>query len=291
MAVAIVDSGVVGGIREISKVRRSPIDLPAACQGKHWQDKDGHGSMCATIASGSRADGGQYDGVAPESTVISARSSLLSNDLYRVYESLIGLKQSGTLALPLVISNSWGLKSCQPDCDLPEDHPLTEIIQAAVEAGIVVVFAAGNHHADLLCKHDPKADRPSTIWGINSLDQVLSVGTVSRWGTNQDPSTPHVNSSRGPGQWAEDYPKPDCVAPTYGEVRWGAEYVTMAWWGTSGACPQVAGLAALLLSIKPDLTPLEVGNIIREACTPTNFPPSCVGRGVINCQEAVRLIR
>jgi subtilisin family serine protease len=116
---------------------------------------------------------------------------------------------------------------------------------------------------------------------------VVSVGTVNRDLTNCDPSSPHVNSSRGPGEWASTTSKPDCVAPTYGEVAWGTTFRRMRWWGTSGACPQVAGAAALVLSACPTLLPLEVGNIIRETCSPLNGGTPCVGNGLLDCSEAV----
>jgi serine protease AprX len=108
---------------------------------------------------------------------------------------------------------------------------------------------------------------PNSIWGPNSHDEIVSVGTVNRELTNCDPTTPHVSSSRGPGEWAVKTTKPDCVAPTYGEVVWGTSTRRMRWWGTSGACPQVAGAAALILSIAPGLAPWNVGEIIRETCS------------------------
>lgn len=150
---------------------------------------------------------------------------------------------------------------------------------------IVVVFAAGNNHFDTLCNHDPTACSPDTIWAINSIDEVLTVGTVNA--DNRNDQGPHANSSRGPGQWSQERPKPDVVAPTYGEVVWGNGYQIMEWWATSGACPQVAGLAALILSVNPGLSPARTGQIIRYAATPLNAPPECVGAGLIDCEAAV----
>ncbi|WP_255607759.1 S8 family serine peptidase [Ancylobacter sp. Lp-2] len=119
----------------------------------------------------------------------------------------------------------------------------------------------------------------------------MSVGTVNRELSNCDRSTPHCNSSRGPGEWAALHPKPDCVAPTYGEVSWGASYRRGRWWGTSGACPQVAGLAALILSLAPAATPAQVADIIRKTCSLLEEGPHCVGRGLIDCEAAVERAR
>jgi subtilisin family serine protease len=61
----------------------------------------------------------------------------------------------------------------------------------------------------------------------------------------------------------------------------------MEWWGTSGACPQVAGLAALILSVNPTLQPAQVGDIIRSAARPLAAAQECVGAGLIDCRAAV----
>ena len=289
VTIAIIDTGVSSVLREVQPARRSGLDLTTHYRGQHWQDAIGHGTMCAAIAAGSVIDGGRYDGVAPESVVVSVRSSLSSSDLTLIYDELITAKASGKLPGPLVISNSYGLKVCKPPGILPADHPFLTGVIAAVDSGIFVCFAAGNNHHSCACNHDPTACSPNTIWGPNSHDKVLSVGTVNRALTNRDPRTPHVNSSRGPGEWAAATTKPDCVAPTYGEVPWGSGYKQMSWWGTSGACPQVAGAAALVLSVAPQLDPATVGDIIKKSCQPLAGNPTCVGHGLLDCSQAVAL--
>jgi subtilisin family serine protease len=285
--IAIVDTGIAGSLSEIAPARRSVVDLPTSHQGQHWIDPKGHGSMCAAIAAGSRADGGRYDGVAPEAAVLAARSDLTSSDLLDIYDELIRALDIGQIAGPLVISNSYGLYTCVAPGLLPENHPYVRGVLDSVDRGAFVCFAAGNNHHDVLCKHDPTACAPNTIWGPNSHDRVISVGTVNRALTNCDPSTPHVNSSRGPGEWAVNTVKPDCVAPTYGEVVWGTSYRRMGWWGTSGACPQVAGVAALILTVCQWLRPDQVGGVIAETCSLLPEGKTCVGGGVIDCAAAV----
>lgn len=287
VTIAVVDTGVAEGLREIEAARRSPIDLETTFYGQHWQDTQGHGSMCAAIAAGSRRFGGCYDGVAPEATVISARSSLRSTDLFDIFDELVLAKTEGRLQGPVVISNSYGLYVCSPPRVLPQDHPFFSAVLTAIDNGMFVCFAAGNNHYDGQCRHDPTACGPNSIWGPNSHDRVVSVGTINRELTNCDPLTPHANSSRGPGEWANEWRKPDCVAPTYGEVPWGERYRRMKWWGTSGACPQVAGLAALILSAAPGLGPDKVAHVIRDTCCSLPQAKTCVGRGLIDCGAAV----
>jgi subtilisin family serine protease len=286
VTIAIVDTGVAGALGEFAPHRRSPIDPASEHEGKHWTDPHGHGSMCAAIAAAARADGGRYDGIAPGATVLAARSTLKSTDLVDVYDELLRARAEGSLTGPLVISNSYGLKTCSTSGILPVNHPYMTGVLAAVAGGVFVCFAAGNNHRDV-CQHDPMACGPNSIWGPGSHDDIVSVGTVNRDFSNCDPATPHVNSSRGPGEWARKTTKPDCVAPTYGEVIWGTSTRRMRWWGTSGACPQVAGAAALMLSANPGLSPELVGDIIRDSCGWIADGRTCVGHGVLDCAEAV----
>lgn len=286
VTVAIVDTGIAAGLREVEKSRRSQVDLRTHYLGNHWDDPKGHGSMCAAIAAGAKGSAGRYDGVAPEATVLAARSTLRAGDLLDIFDELLRARDQGEITGPLVISNSYGLRTCSSPNVLPEAHPFFGSILTAIDRGVFVCFAAGNSHHST-CRFDPSACGPNSIWGPNSHDRIISVGTVNRDLTNCDPLTPHVDSSRGPGEWAQLLPKPDCVAPTYGEVPWGTVYRTMKWWGTSGACPQVAGLAALILAAAPKLKPEEVGEIIRKTCMRLPLAHNCVGKGVIDCDAAV----
>jgi hypothetical protein len=200
--------------------------------------------MTGAIAAGTTAAGGRYNGVAPDSPIIACKTSFDDTELYQIYDYLIQLvdsKQIGRLA----VNNSYGLYQCAAPA-VTRDDPFPSIISLAVSKGIVVVFAAGNNHV-FVCGNDPTQCAPNTIWGANSMDEILSVGTVNRNNRmDQPPATSggysHRDSSRGPGQLAQNTTKPDCVAPTYGEVMWGCGYSAMEWWGTSGAAPQVTRL-------------------------------------------------
>jgi subtilisin family serine protease len=284
--IVVIDTGVCDSRPEFPAHRRHSLDIASRFQGAHWHDPEGHGSMCAAIAAGSGSGHGGVDGVAPEATLLAARTTLMAGDILDIYDDLLSARSDGRLTDPVVISNSYGHQVCQPPVWSPK-HPYMDGIRSAVAAGMVVVFAAGNNHHSV-CGHPPGSSGPNSIWGPNSADEVISVGTVDRNERNDDPAHPHVDSSRGPGQWASIGTKPDCVAPTYGTVVWGCGTMDMEWWGTSGACPQVAGLAALIQSATGGiLSPAQVGDVIRRTCRSLAAPPTQIGAGIIDCAAAV----
>jgi serine protease AprX len=285
VTIAVVDTGTDGSMREFP--RRSQ-DSYGVVLPNVWEDKVGHGTMCAAIACGSDENGGRYNGVAPHATLLSARTDLSATDLYLIYQHLLRQFSRGTFDKGLVVSNSYGLYRCVPP-EYREGHPYIDLVRACVRAGIVFVFAAGNNHGSAVCAFPEADDHPTTIWAVNSIDEVITVGTVDWDEGNQRVGSEHANSSRGPGQWSTRADKPDVVAPTYGEVAWGGRYERMEWWGTSGACPQVAGLAALLLSRNPGLAPDDIREVVRSTARElTGKPPNCVGAGIIDCAETIR---
>ena len=288
VTIAIVDTGTDGSMAEFPN--RSPLSHSPSFT-TPWADTVGHGTMCAAIACGSTTSGGRYDGVAPEATLLTARTTLRATDLYLIYEQLLRHKRHGAFDKGLVVSNSYGLYRCTAPT-FPEGHPYVDLVRTCVAEGVIFVFAAGNYHASGLCQHPETEDHPNTIWAINSIDEVITVGTVDWNDSNQTVGGEHANSSRGPGQWSTRQDKPDVVAPTYGEVVWGAGYKRMEWWGTSGACPQVAGLAALLLSLEATLTPEQIRTLIRANTRPLpGRPATCVGDGIMDCQATIQRVR
>src|SRR5262249_5331281 len=173
--IGIVDTGVSSVMPEFPQAKRSDYSTSFAYSAGPWADTVGHGSMCACIATATASAGGRYNGVAPEATLLSARSNLLATDIYKLYDWVLARKRSGEIAGPVVMSNSYGLYTCSAPAGLPQDHPYRGILLDAVRAGVVVVYAAGNNHYDVLCNNDPTKCSPNTIWTVNSMDEVLSV--------------------------------------------------------------------------------------------------------------------
>jgi serine protease AprX len=279
--VAIIDTGICGMMPEFPDWKKA--DGISFDGSDPWDDYYGHGSMCACIAAATDREEGRFNGVAPDALLYSCKTRFTTTELIAVYEWLMDRREEH--GQPIIASNSYGFESCdepyQNGQPITINHPFATILQQAIEMGIIVVFAAGNNHSD--CDGEPQDCQPDTIWAWNSLDEVLCVGTTDRNNNLWD------YSSRGPGQWASaERPKPDCVAPTYGEVMWGCGFQDDTdVWGTSGAAPQAAGLAALLSSLQPTASPAAILDRIRQTCDAHPSEPTCSGHGLINCARAV----
>jgi subtilisin family serine protease len=132
-------------------------------------------------------------------------------------------------------------------------------IEDAYNAGIVLVAAAGNH---------AQLTTPPDVTFPARHPCVIAAGATARWGGNDDA---WWFSSIGPhgSQYGD---KLDVVAPgseIYSAKRDGK--VNSLFNATSAASPHVAGVAALLCSAYPSLTPREVRSIIIK--TADKVPP------------------
>jgi serine protease AprX len=148
----------------------------------------------------------------------------------------------------------------------------------AAKLGVVVCDAMGNEgNGDGV---------QGTMLAPADADSIISVGAVNFVG--RLPSF----SSTGPTN--DGRIKPDLVAPGVGIYH--ASTLSSSSYGfsqgTSMATPLVAGCAALLLSIRPELTPLQVRDILRTTAQPVdtaNYPArpnNFVGWGLVNATEA-----
>lgn len=117
---------------------------------------------------------------------------------------------------------------------------------------------------------------------INNSDAgggVISVGAV-QWST---PSTIRSYSSRGPTN--DGRVKPELVGPD-GVSTTAPEYLTFN--GSSASAAHVAGVAALLLSWNPGLTPQELGTLLQTYAVPldTPVPNNTYGYGRVDALTA-----
>ena len=277
--IAIVDTGIAGTRPEFPDTKRAG---GWAVEGADpWTDWQGHGSMCACIAAGTTSSGGAFDGVAPDAKLVSCRTHFYDSELTSIYDFLTDMKNAGHT---VVASNSFGLKTGQPP-ESDQDSDFLPALDAAILAGVHVFFSAGNNHG--LSGGRPERCDPNSIWLHKSRADVMAVSTC-----DMDERMWYY-SSRGPGQWYSQpgmNPKPDVTAPTpkNGQVVYGEDIRSLAdGWGTSGACPQVAGLAALMLSANPNLTRQQVFDTIRGTARHIGHEETCQGAGLIDCDAAV----
>lgn len=210
---------------------------------------------------------------------------------------------------PDIITNSWG-SSVQFGPLSAARQAQAAAIAAAVASGIVVCFSAGNGH-----------------WGFpGQHPDVISVGGVYR-----DAGGGHQASDYASGFVSNVYPgrqSPD-VCGLVG-MRPGAEYIMLpvqdgdsiderkagsdgtasddGWArfsGTSAACPQVAGVAALMREACPRLTPAQIRDILRDTAvditagsshpntggTTGPGPDTATGAGLVDAARAVAIAR
>ncbi len=279
IVIAIVDTGIDGTHKEFPTWKRaghweSPGDTP-------WTDWKGHGTMCACISAATSDDGGKYNGIAPDAKVIACKTRFYDSELALIYDMLTDRARGGER---IVASNSFGRKTGAPP-PIPTDSDFIPALDDAIAEGVAVFFSAGNNHKR--AGGSPSACNPNSIWLHKSRADLLSVATC-----NLDKAMWYY-SSRGPGQHygdANTNQKPDVTAPTpiNGKVLYGSgERVLPNGWGTSGACPQAAGLAALLLSLDPGLTAAQVYDTIRNTAVDIGKAHECQGKGLIDCEAAV----
>ncbi|MFN3805342.1 MAG: S8 family serine peptidase, partial [Pyrobaculum sp.] len=203
---------------------------------ENYYDGDGHGTHVASIAAGTgQASGGQYKGVAPDAKLLVGK--VLSNSGTGQTSWIIQGIQWAVQNGAHVICMSLGGYTTSPY------DPLAEAADWAVNNGVVVVVAAGNYGPQYFTIRTP---------GI--AYNVITVGATDK----QDVLAEF--SSRGPTvDWRA---KPEIVAPGVSIVAAvpGGGYA--AYSGTSMATPHVAGAAAILRQRFPQMSPIDVKNLL-----------------------------
>jgi serine protease AprX len=270
-------------------------------------DDNGHGTHVSGIIAGNGYDsGGRNAGVAPDATLVSLK--------------VLDANGRGTIgniiaALDWVVANhdAYNIRvvNLSVGAGISESYwtdPLTLAAKRAVDAGVVVVAAAGN-----LGKNADGNPQYGGVTAPGNAPWVLTVGASSTMGTPwRGDDTMAGYSSRGP-TYLDFSAKPDLVAPGTGTVspvdptslfylmRPDAllpgtvdpgylPYLSMS--GTSMAAPVVSGTVALMLQANPAMTPNGVKAVLQyTAESSPAYDPLTEGAGFLNTLGAVRLAR
>jgi subtilisin family serine protease len=239
-------------------------------------DEIGHGTHVAGIVAATANNAIGIAGVAPEAQLMPLKGFPedgpgRDSDLWRAVFYAI---ENGAD----VINASW---SCSPACPV---NPLArEVLALAEAANVVFVTSAGNRAFDVL-RNDPENSRAAITVGSIGADDILSHFSNRGWlvdlvAPGGGPATPFsvLAAHRNILSLAASSLDPLEAAFVVGEAYWRQA-------GTSMAAPQVAGGAALLRSIRPDLSVADIRRLLRlsaEDLLPTGHDP-IHGAGVLD---------
>jgi len=284
VTVAVIDTGVdlghpdlrenlVGGISFVNQVEVEDWDNPGQTlvepfPNKGPMDDHGHGTHVAgTIAAAMNGLG--VVGAAPNAKImpIKVLSYTRSGFGSDVASGIVWAVEHGANVINLSLGVYGGSK------------PVERAVRYALAKGVVVVAAMGNDREDSYLEYGIHPSYPAALPGVIAVgatddrDQVASFSNAGKWISVSAPGVDILSTT-----------------PTY-EVSdpLPYEYGTMS--GTSMATPYVSGVAALLLSLYPNMTPAQVKARLESTADDVGMAGFDVytGHGRINAARALGL--
>lgn len=314
IGVAVIDSGITPWHDDLTVNTRTKtgervtkfVDFVNNRTTKY--DDWGHGTHVAGIIAGNGYDSnGDRLSIAPKANIIALKALDFEgkgkiSDIIAALDWAVTNKTAYNIRVINMSLGAGVFESYNTD-------PLTLAAKRAVDAGIVVVAAAGN-----MGKAADGKPQYGAITAPGNAPWVLTVGASSSMGTtDRRDDTMALYSSRGPTM-IDFAAKPDLVAPGSGTVSLSEKnslfyttkaaylmpgkvrglsylpYLTLS--GTSMAAPVVAGSVALMLEANPNLTPNLVKAILQFTAQVYNgYDYLTQGAGFLNTLGAVRLAR
>ena len=310
IGVAIIDSGVAPWHDDLASGDGSQrvvrfVDFVRNRQNPY--DDYGHGTHVAGAIAGNGFDSaGARTGIAPRAhlmvlKVLDDQGNGRISDVIAAFDYV--LRRSSGLNIRVV-----NLSVATRVSESYNTDPLTVAAKQLVDAGIVVVAAAGN-----LGRTGEGLDAYGGITAPGNAPWVLTVGASNHMGSAaRSDDQMAAFSSRGPTP-LDSSAKPDLVAPGVGIESLSAENSTfyrtlspyllsgtvstgylpyLSLTGTSMASPVVSGTIALMLQANPGLTPNAVKAILQyTAEVYQGYDPLTQGAGFLNALGAVQLAR
>ena len=279
VVVGTLDTGVDLGHQDLAPNWRGGSNSWFDPSGEHPTpfDADGHGTEVMGLILGGNSTGIDL-GAAPGAQWIAAKlfDDAGSSDLARIHQAFQWMLDPDgdplTDDAPHIVNNSWVLLGTEDQClgEFANDIALLN------EAGIAVVFSAGNFGPGAYSSMEPANNPGSTA--VGSVDFYHDVS---------------LSSSRGPSACGGGV-YPQLVAPGVGVYTTGLtggggspSALTTAS-GTSAAAPHVAGAMAVLMSAAPGAPREAVEAAVRDGALDLGVvgPDDDSGAGYLDAVEA-----
>lgn len=257
IVIALLDTGVSNSHPDLKNKLVEGYDF--ANRDHDPNDDEGHGTYTAGVAAASSNNGQGIAGVCWGCRIMPIK----------VLNSR-GQGDDANIAAAIRWATDRGVRIISMSLGGPDNtEVLRDAVQYAADRNVLLIAASGNGQADGNQANYPAA-YPSVlaVAATTANDQVTGFSTT---GDYLDISAPGV------GVWSTLWSRSD--GNTYGASN-----------GTSAACPHVAGAAALVLSIRPDLTANQVAEILQSTADDQGTPgwDPLGGYGRLNVLRAVQ---
>ena len=323
VGIVIVDSGVDpnhDSFKDVYKISRIVYSQDFTGENR-TDDPYGHGTHVASMAAGSSQWNGLYEGIASNANIINLRvlNGTGNGSMSSILAALdwIYTNRANTTYNMKVVNLSLGANAI----DTYTVDPLCVAVRKLVDAGIVVVAAAGNEGKDELGNkiygqiHSP-GNEPSaiTVGAVNSYGTDVRSDDVMATYSSHGPTRSFYTDILGVRHF-DNLVKPDLVAPgnkiidaqSYPGVlnslvaanplldanvspKTNKDQMYLS--GTSMATPAVSGTVALMLQANPKLTPNLVKMLLMYTAQTLNGANQFEqGAGELNADGAVRLAK
>jgi subtilisin family serine protease len=323
--IAVLDAGVTSDHPDLPNTRQVRLNGSNFADGNANNPSptgnNNHGNACAGIVGATQNNNQGISGIAPNCRIMPIRMVGVGVTHQDVADAIKFAMDNGAH----IISNSWGYETTNPNYSPAiRDEIIAATTQGRNELGCIVIFSSGNSadHVD--------GDNGYIVFPANvNVAGVLTIGASDRYdlqanySPTSNPGSPNNQiidmvapshrafSYQIPTEtkeiWTIDIPGDNGYNPVHvtdggalpviGSIlpNSGVNYLyyTGRFGATSYACPEVAGVAALLLSINPSLTQLQVFDILTSTADRvggyvyTNGRSNELGFGRLNACEAV----
>jgi hypothetical protein len=275
--VAVIDDGVEAHEDLNNLLPNGFTPLNPNGNGRPIRQEDSHGQACAGI-------------IGANNNQIGIRGVATNVDILPI-NIFIGGETTDNLARAIdwawnegqadILSNSWGFTNEGISFDV-----ITAAIQRARTLGrngrgCAVVFASGNSNQSF-----SGVTFPANVEGVITVGAINNQGALwnySSRGQEMDLVAPSGNTNLNGNVVTLD---------RMGANGYEAGNYTNRFGGTSAACPQVAGVAALMLQVNPNLTESQVREILQQTARDLGAPgfDNNFGYGLVDAQAAVQAV-
>ena len=248
----------------------------------HPNDDDGHGSFVTNMIASATDNGSSSFGAAFKTTIMPIKV-LDYTGTGTTFTIAQGIRYAVNKGASIINISIAGLTT--------PSATLEDAISYARDAGVMLIISSGNHGASSSTLEYPAAY-------TNTFTNVIAVGastnsdtraSYSNYGTGLDlVAGVGVGASAGNAAYGQTFNDADGWTSTPLTSRNFTTYANKYWIGTSFAAPQVTAAAALIKTVRPDLT-FRIKILLQSSAQDVGTAGYDVqtGYGLLNVQAAV----